>query len=65
MNSLKNSNIESMYAETFEKLFESIKTEIKPGDVLVFMSNGSFGGLIQKTADWLTYRTVVTNNQEK
>lgn len=37
----------------YEQLFESLKGEIKKGDVVIFMSSGSFGELPQKTIEFL------------
>ncbi len=44
---------DALYVETIESLVEQISQEAKPGEVLVLMSNGSFGGLAPKLMERL------------
>lgn len=38
-----------------DMIVQKLATESKPGDIIVFMSSGGFGGVIQKTLDALTH----------
>lgn len=42
---LKQKNVWAQAPQTFEEILSMVRSEAKPGDVVVLMSNGAFGGL--------------------
>lgn len=52
---LKQKNNEVSLATTYDQLIEQIVAQSKPGDVLVLMSNGGFGGIYSKLKTALSH----------
>ncbi len=50
---ISKNNIEAKAFENASNLFEELKKVIKPNDVIVLMSNGSFEGLREKVRDFI------------
>jgi UDP-N-acetylmuramate: L-alanyl-gamma-D-glutamyl-meso-diaminopimelate ligase len=53
---LQSSGQRARYAASLDDIVTTIVKERKDGDLVVFMSNGGFGGIHQKTLDALTVR---------
>src|SRR5687767_1014712 len=53
---LKSGGQRARHAASLDEIISAIATERKDGDLVVFMSNGGFGGIHQKTLDALTGR---------
>ena len=53
---LQSSGQRARYAASLDDIVTTIAKERKDGDLVVFMSNGGFGGIHQKTLDALTVR---------
>jgi len=56
VNAIREREKPALYFETIEALIDTVASEAKPGDVLLLMSNGSFGGLPQKLMERLSER---------
>jgi UDP-N-acetylmuramate: L-alanyl-gamma-D-glutamyl-meso-diaminopimelate ligase len=54
---LKTAGQRARYATSLDEIVTAIAKERKEGDLVVFMSNGGFGGIHQKTLEALTART--------
>ncbi|MFH1018140.1 MAG: UDP-N-acetylmuramate--L-alanine ligase [Pseudomonadota bacterium] len=46
-------------ASTYEEIVQAVASEAKKGDVVVFMSNGAFGGVPRKTGEALAHQARV------
>ena len=55
---LLNKGKRAEYASSSEKVLELLQSDISEGDLVVFMSNGSFGGVQKKLVDFLQRQTV-------